>query len=179
MKVRSALGSRLRNLAVALVAASQLGACAGVLPPGEAAPAAVRSSLPRLVPTSPPEQLGTVERFAWQLVVALGDALASGDVDGFLGKVSPGFYRGYANLDLSVRTLIADSSSRTVVVAVRDVSIEEERVLVNAQWTGSFTHPDGSVTAKFGETTFVLLKNEKSLRLLDYHGAPPFAIEGI
>jgi len=39
--------------------------------------------------------------------------------------------------------------------------------------------PDGSVDARHGETEFLFLKSDTSLRLLDYRGDAPFAIEGI
>jgi hypothetical protein len=173
---------------LAAAAALLLGACAAApppagtgapapAPPAAAAPAPVE--LPRLTPTSPPANLGSVERFAWQRVVEFGDAFAAGDVDGFLGKVSRGFYRGYTALEASLRELLLGSRARTAVVEVRAVTTEEGRVSVRARWTRSVTRPDGTIDAKFGETVFLFLKSDTSLRLLDYQGDAPFGIAGI
>jgi hypothetical protein len=120
-----------------------------------------------------------VERFAWQRVVELGEAFAAGKADDFLAKVSRGFYRGYSALESALKTLLDGSVARTAVVAVRQVAEEEGRVSVRAEWTRSVTRGDGSVDAQHGETIFLFLKSDTSLRLLDYRGAAPFGIGGI
>ena len=144
-----------------------------------APPAAVKPQVPQLVPTQPPPDLGSVERFAWQQVVHLGEAFAAGDVEGFLARVSRGFYRSYSTLESSLKDLLANSRARSAVVAVRQVTEEEGRVSVRTEWTRSVTIPDGSVDARRGETVFLFLKSDTSLRLLDYRGDAPFAIDGI
>lgn len=177
----------LRPLALPTAAALLLAACAAAPPtapgPSAAAPAAASKppaqALPRLTPTEPPAGLGTVERFAWTQVVHLGDAFTAGDVPAFLSRVSRGFYRGYSALEVSLTSLMAASSARTAVVAVRKVSEEEGRVSVRADWTRSVTLRDGSVEERRGQTDFLFLKSDTSLRLLDYRGDPPFAIDGI
>ena len=173
----------LRAFAVPAGAALLLGACAGTPPPRPAAstapPAEVATQVPNLKPTEPPSDLGSVERFAWQQVVSLGEAFAAGDVEGFLAKVSRGFYRGYSTLEASLKALLANSSARAAVVAVRLVTEEEGRVSVRAEWTRSVTLADGSVDARHGETVFLFLKSDSSLRLIDYRGDAPFAIDGI
>jgi hypothetical protein len=120
-----------------------------------------------------------VERFAWQQVVHLGEAFAAGDVEGFLARVSRGFYRSYGTLERSLKDLLMNSRAQSAVVAIRQVSEEEGRVSVRAEWTRSVTFPDGSVDARRGETVFLFLKSDTSLRLLDYRGDAPFAIDGI
>ena len=186
MRVWSVSARLPRLTALAAFAAFSLVACAGAPPPSApaAAPAAapVPTSpvpLPRLVPSDPPAELGAIERFAWQRVMELGAAFAAGDAEGFLSKVSRGFYRGYAALEVSLKALLADSAERTAIVAVRQVTTEDGRVSVRAQWTSSITRRNGTVQAASGETEFLFLKNDTSLRLLDYRGAAPFAIEGI
>jgi len=131
------------------------------------------------VPTQPPSDLGAVERFAWQQVVRLGEAFAAGDVPGFLARVSRGFYHGYSALESSLTALLTDSSAHAAVVAIRMVTEEEGKVSVRAEWTRSVTMRDGSVEARHGETVFLFLKSDSSLRLLDYRGDAPFAIGGI
>jgi len=184
-----------RCAASAALLGLSLAACAGTPSPGTPAaappvsapqpapplaqPASSPAALPRLVPTDPPAELGTVERFAWQRVTEFGEAFSAGDVEGFLSKVSRGFYRGYATLETSLKTLIGDSTERTAVVAVRRVTTEDGRVIVRAQWTRSVTRRNGTVQAASGETEFLFLKNDTSLRLLDYRGDTPFAIDGI
>jgi len=178
----SLLGA-LRVFALPAAAALLLGACAGATQPGAGAPlslpAAVKPQVPQLVPTQPPPDLGSVERFAWQQVVQLGEAFAAGDVEGFLARVSRGFYRSYGTLESSLKDLLANSRARSAVVAIRQVTEEEGRVSVRTEWTRSVTFPDGSVDARRGETVFLFLKSDTSLRLLDYRGDAPFAIDGI
>jgi hypothetical protein len=164
-----------------------LGGCA-VAPASSPAPgaraakapaAAVQQQMPQLVPTQPAADLSAVGRFAWQQVQQLGDAFAAGDVDGFLSRVSRGFYRSYSTLESSLRELLANSTARSAVVAIRLVAEEEGRVSVRAEWARSVTLADGSVDVRRGETEFLFLKSDTSLRLLDYRGDAPFAIPGI
>jgi hypothetical protein len=136
-------------------------------------------ALPKLSPTVPPADLAPAQRFAWQQVVQLGSAFAAGDAEAFLARVSRGFYRGYSTLESSLKQLFADASNSTAVVAVREVAEDEGKLSVRAEWTRSVTCRDGSVDARQGETVFLFLKSDQSLRLIDYRGAPPFAIEGI
>jgi len=186
MRDRFPLAVALRAVGVSAAAAMLLGGCAGATAPAPsasvAAPArveAARPQVPRLVPTTPPTDLSAVGRFAWQQVVGLGETFAAGDVDGFLAKVSRGFYRSYSTLESSLTALMANSSARAAVVAVRLVTEEEGRVSVRAEWTRSVTLPDGSVEARRGETVFLFLRSDTSLRLIDYRGDAPFAIDGI
>ena len=182
MSVSHSFARALRVGALPAAAALLLAGCAGAPGAGESratAPVAAAPQLPVLEPTQPPADLAAEQRFAWQQVVHLGEAFAAGDVDGFLSRVSRGFYRSYSVLESSLRELLADASSRTAVVAVRLVSEEEGRVSVRAEWTRSVTRPDGTVDARHGETVFLFLKSDTSLRLLDYRGDAPFAIAGI
>jgi hypothetical protein len=130
-----------------------------------------------VVPTQPPADLDPIQRFAWQQVVQLGEAFTAGDIDGFLARVSRGFYRGYSQFEDALRKLLEDSSARSAVVAVRQISEDSGRVSVRAEWTRSVTRRDGNVEERYGETEFLFLKSDTSLRLLDYRGAAPFAIE--
>lgn len=155
-------------------------ACAGA-PQTGGSPADVapfRAPPARIAPTLPPEGIGTVERYAWQCVEQLGEDFSSGNADGFLGRVSRGFYRGYPALEASLRALIADSDARSAVVAVREVTADGDRVSVRAQWSRTVTRR-GVPDERRGETVFLFLKSDTSLRLLDYRGDAPFAIEGI
>ena len=183
MKVRPSFAGALRVVALPAAAALMLGACSGATQSGPGVsttpPAAVKPQQSSLVPTDPPSDLGAVERFAWQQVVQLGEAFAAGDVEGFLAKVSRGFYRNYTTLETSLRNLLGGASARAAVVAVRLVTEESGRVVVRAEWTRSVTGSDGRVDARHGETVFLFLKSDTSLRLIDYHGDPPFAIDGI
>lgn len=142
-------------------------------------PAPVRPPIPRLTPTTPPADLGALERNGWRTVVELGEAFASRNTSAFLSKVSPGFYRGYSSLEASLQALLADAKSSGAVVAVKSVTEEDGRVSVTAEWTRSVTYRDGTVDAWHGETVFLFLNSGNSLRLLDYRGDAPFAIEGI
>jgi hypothetical protein len=179
----------LRGFALTAGAAFLLTACAGTDQPGPGSPASSpaaaqpqvqgQAPLPVLKPTEPPPDLDPIQRFAWQQVVQLGDAFAAGDAEAFLARVSRGFYRGYATLERSLQNLLADSSSRSAVVAVRKVAEDMGRVSVRAEWTRSVTRRDGSVEARHGETEFLFLRSDTSLRLLDYRGDAPFAIGGI
>jgi hypothetical protein len=172
----------LKTLACA-VSAVWLVACAGprqaATPPAAQPAAPAVPTGPTLVRTLPPEGLGAVERYAWQSVLQLGEDYAAGDVGGFLAKVSRGFYRGYPALESSLRALVARSTARTAIVAVRGVSTDGDRVSVRAEWSRSVTRPDGAVEPRSGETQFLFLKSETSLRLLDYRGDAPFGIDGI
>jgi hypothetical protein len=179
----------LRGSALTAAAAFLLSACAGTEQPGPGsaasrpaaaqAPVQAQAPLPALKPTEPPPDLDPVQRFAWQQVVQLGDAFAAGDAEAFLARVSRGFYRGYATLEASLKNLLPDSSARSAVVAVRKVTEDMGRVSVKAEWTRSVTRRNGSVEARHGETEFLFLRSDTSLRLLDYRGAAPFAIGGI
>jgi hypothetical protein len=172
----------LRCYALSSVAALTMLSCAGPAPgPGSPAPpsAAVRQPLPAVVPTQPPADLDPIQRFAWQQVVQLGEAFTAGDIDGFLARVSRGFYRGYSQFEDALRKLLEDSSARSAVVAVRQISEDSGRVSVRAEWTRSVTRRDGNVEERYGETEFLFLKSDTSLRLLDYRGDAPFAIAGI
>lgn len=174
-----------RPLALAAVAALALSACAAPRAATPAAPApavaavAARPALPRITPTAPPAGLGTVERFAWLSVGQMADALAVGDAQGFLGRVSRGFYKGYPALESAVLEILATTESRTVVAAVDGVEVEGERVSVRARWTRSFELKDGTRDERAGETVFLFLKSDMTLRLLDYKGDPPFGVAGI
>jgi hypothetical protein len=177
----------LRAFALTAAAALALGACAspqesGSQGPGPAAAqpsATAQATLPALKPTVPPADLDPTQRFAWQQVVQLGDAFAAGDAEGFLARVSRGFYRGYSTLEASLKALLADSTDRGAVVAVQRVAEDSGRVSVRAEWTRSLTRRDGSFEARRGETEFLFLKSDTSLRLLDYRGDAPFAIPGL
>lgn len=187
MHIRPMLVRLLQTSALPVAAALLVGACAaGVGQPGPAPvvavappPAPTRPPIPRLTPTVPPADLGTVERDAWQTVVELGESFAAGDATAFLSKVSRGFYRGYGTLESSLRALLDDTRSCAAVVAVRKAAQEDGRISVTAEWTRSVTRRDGTVDAWHGETVFFLLNSGNSLRLLDYRGDAPFAIEGI
>jgi hypothetical protein len=183
MKVRTLFLGASRVFALPAAAALLLGACAGATQPGAGAkqslPAAVIPQVPQLVPTQPPADLGSVERFAWQQVVQLGEAFSAGDIEGFLARVSRGFYRGYGKLESSLKALLENSRARSAVVAIRLVTEEEGRVSVRTEWTRSVTLPDGRVDARRGETVFLFLRSDTSLRLIDYRGDAPFAIDGI
>ena len=187
MKTRFSLAGALLAFVLPATAALLLGACATgtARPPSDASPsapaepAAVKTRIPALTPTQPPSDLGAVERFAWQQVVGLSEAFAAGNADAFLSKVSRGFYRNYTTLETSLRALFENSTARAAVVAVRLVTEEAGRVSVRAEWTRSVTLPDGSVDARHGDTVFFFLKSDTSLRLLDYRGDAPFAIDGI
>lgn len=183
MTALNSLVGALRTFALPAAAVVLLGACAGPVRPGAGVspplPAAVKPQIPELEPTRPPAELGPVERFAWQQVVQLGEAFAAGDVGGFLARVSRGFYRSYGKLENSLKALLANSRAQTAVVAIRQVTEEEGRVSVSAEWTRSVTLSDGSVDARRGETVFLFLRSDTSLRLIDYRGDAPFAIDGI
>lgn len=183
MRACFTLVRHLRPCLVGAAAVILLGACA---PASRTSPGVVDAGgtpasapLPRLTPTVPPADLDAIKRFAWQQVTGLGDAFAAGDADAFLAKVSRGFYRGYTTLETSLRQLLAGARARTAVVAVSEVAEEEGRVSVRAEWTRSVTRPDGSTDGRHGQTVFLFLKSDTSLRLLDYRGDAPFGIDGI
>lgn len=159
--------------------AALLVACAAPGGPPQSAPAPSASPAGRLRQQDPPADLGAVERYAWQSVIQLGEAYASGDVDGFLGRVSRGFYRGYPALEIALRALVADTTNRSAVVAVSEVALEGDRVSVRAQWERTLRRRDGVQQTVAGETVFHFLKSETSLRLLDFRGDVPFGIEGL
>ncbi len=179
----SSLGARgvLGRVLAGLAGVALLGGCAAAPSPGPggqvAAPEPAR--LARLVATPPPPDLGTVERYAWMGVVQLGEDFAAGNADAFLARISSGFYRGYPALEAAIRTLFAATSAREVVVAVREVSSEGDRVSVRAEWSRTLSREGGAPEQLRGETVFLFLRSETSLRLLDYRGAAPFGIEGI
>ena len=183
MNVRPPFVTALRAVALPASAALLLSACAGAPPTGSvptsSPAAAMKPQAPKLVATQPPSNLDAVHRFAWQQVVHMGDAFAAGDVENFLTRVSRGFYRGYGNLENSLRALLLNARAREAVVAVRLVTEEEGRVSVRAEWTRSVTLRDGTVDARHGETVFLFLKSDTSLRLLDYRGDAPFGLAGI
>lgn len=176
------LGQRERLLALA-ASAPLLVACAASEGPGPAArapgaeaPAAVPAEI-RLQRTNPPADLGAVERYAWLAVIQLGEAWETGDVEGFLGRVSRGFYRGYPALESALRTLADGTTARRAVAAVREVATDGERVSVRAQWEFSLVQRDGARRQGSGETVFLFLRSDTSLRLLDYRGDGPFGIQ--
>ena len=167
-----------RALVLATAAASLL-ACAAPPAPGPVATAPQGQPAPRLQRTDPPADLGAVERYAWQAVIQLGEAYAAGDGDGFLGRVSRGFYRGYPALESALRAHLEGTTARSAVVAVDGVTTEGERVSVSARWERSLARRDGAAQLLSGTTVFLFLRSDTSLRLLDYRGDPPFGIEGI
>lgn len=158
-------------------AATWLAACAAPGTPGPATPSPAPPAQGRLQPTQPPADIGTVERYAWLAVVQLGEAYQAGDVEGFLNRVSRGFYRGYPALESALRKLVGETTERSATVAVRDVAAEGDRVSVRAQWERSLVRRGGSPEHLAGETVFLFLRSETSLRLLDYRGDAPFGIE--
>lgn len=176
MKLRPARSGR--TLLLAAAAASLL-ACAAPSAPGPAATAPPGPQGPRLQRTDPPADLGAVERYAWQAVIQLGEAYAAGDSDGFLGRVSRGFYRGYPALESALRAHLAGTTARSAVVAVDGVTTEGERVSVAARWERGITRADGTSQLLAGTTAFLFLRSDTSLRLLDFRGDAPFGIEGI
>lgn len=187
MKVRPLRVCLLRTFLFPVAAALLTGVCAGCAgQPGpgsvvEAAPSptSMRPQIPRLKPTVQPADLGVMERDAWQMVVELGEAFNTGDATAFLSKVSRGFYRGYGTLENSLRALLDDARTSGAVVAVRSAVQDEGRVSVTAEWTCSVTRRDGTIGSWHGETSFLFLNSGNTLRLLDYRGDAPFAIEGI
>jgi hypothetical protein len=182
MDARHQVGRSALVAALATAVSGMLGCAAPVkaptVPPASAAPAAapVASTLRQ---TDPPAGLGSVERYAWLTVIQFGEAFAAGDVDGFLSRVSRGFYRGYPALEQGLRALFAASTSRSAIVAVSGVTVEGDRVGVRARWERTLTRGDGAPEMLAGETEFVFFKSESSLRLLDFRGDAPFGIEGI
>lgn len=183
MKVRYSPVDALRALSMSAVAALLLVACAGAPQPepraSASSPEPAQQQVPKLVPTVQPANLDAVKRFAWQQVVQLGESVAAGDAEGFLARVSRGFYRNYSVLEGALKTFLANTSARSVVVAISMVAEEEGRVSVTAKWTRTSTEPGGGEDARYGETVFLFLKSDTSLRLLDYRGDAPFALEGI
>jgi hypothetical protein len=170
-----------RALLLAAVAASLL-ACAAPQPPAPATPATPGPQgqpAVRLRRTEPPADLGIAERYAWQAVIQLGEDYGAGDVEGFMARVSRGFYRGYPALESALRAHLEGTTSRSVVVAVDGVAAEGERVSVSARWERSLARRDGAAQLLSGTTVFLFLRSETSLRLLDFRGDPPFGIEGI
>jgi hypothetical protein len=133
----------------------------------------------RLRQEDPPADIGAIERYAWLTVIQLGEAFAAGDLDLFLGRVSRGFYRGYPALESALRAIFSETTDRSAVVAVRDVSLEGDRVTVRAQWERNLAPRGGAPQRLAGTTVFIFLRSETSLRLLDFRGDPPFGIEGI
>ena len=176
MKRRPARSGRALILAAA---AASLLACAAPSAPGPSSTAPQGQQGPRLQRTDPPADLGAVERYAWQAVIQLGEAYAAGDIDGFLGRVSRGFYRGYPALESALRAHLEGTTARSVVVAVDGVTTEGDRVSVSARWERSLARRDGAAQLLSGTTVFLFLRSDTSLRLLDYRGDPPFGIEGI
>lgn len=184
MPAQQHIGRSALIVALAAAASGILACAAPVKPPPAPAPTAAAPAAPAapvftLRRTDPPGDLGAVERYAWLAVIQLGDAFASGDVDGFLARVSRGFYRGYPALESALRTLVADTTNRSVVVAVGAVALDGDRVSVRARWERILTRGDGVPQMLAGETTFHFLKSDTSLRLLDFQGDVPFGIEGI
>jgi hypothetical protein len=180
------MGSSLTLSAAALAAvAVSLIACAApeTPTPGTAADATGSSAsarpASRLRQEPPPADLGAVERYAWQTVIQLAEAYESGDVDGFLARVSRGFYRGYPALESALRALVGETTRRSAVVAVREVALDGDRVSVRAQWERTIVRRDGVPQLLEGQTTFYFLRSDTSLRLLDFRGDVPFGIEGI
>ena len=167
-----------RTLILAATAASLL-SCAAPAAPGPAASEPRGQPAVRLRQTEPPADLGIAERYAWQAVIQLGAAYAGGDIDGFLARVSRGFYRGYPALESALRAHLEGTLSRSVAVAVDGVTTESERVSVSARWERSLERGDGTAQLLTGTTVFLFLRSDTSLRLLDFRGDPPFGIEGI
>jgi hypothetical protein len=175
-------GLRRSGVVLASIAvAALLVACAapGAAPPSPPPAAAAAPVVSKLKQEDPPANLGAVERYAWQAAVQLGQDYEKGDIDGFLSRVSRGFYRGYPALESALRRLVNNTTSRSAVVAVRGVTLEGDRVSVRAQWERRIVRLDGVPDFRAGETVFHFLKSETSLRLLDFRGDVPFAIEGI
>lgn len=161
--------------AAALVA---LSGCAAAPPAGGSKPPSPPAA-PTLVAVAPPPGLGVVERFAWQTVTQMGEALGAGDAQGFLAKVSRAFYRGYSAVEQATSAFVEGTVERAVVVAVQEVRLEEERVIVRARWSVAVVSRDGDRRERAGETLFLFRKGDQSLRLFDYQGDPPFGLEGI
>jgi hypothetical protein len=179
--VRKGSSSSLSAAALVLAAASLIGCAAPGSPTAGAAADATAAARPesRLRQEPPPADLGVVERYAWQTVIQLAEAYGSGDVDGFLARVSRGFYRGYPALESALRALVGETTSRSAVVAVREVALDGDRVSVRAQWERTIVWRNGVPQIREGQTTFYFLRSDTSLRLLDFRGDVPFGIEGI
>lgn len=167
-----------RALVLAATAASLL-ACAAPSGPGPGATAPQGQPAAQFRQTAPPADLGAVERYAWQAVIQLGEAYAAGDVDGFLGRVSRGFYRGYPALESALRAHLEGTTARSAVVAVDGVTTEGDRVGVAARWESVITRAGGTSQRLSGRTDFLFLRSDTSLRLLDFRGDVPFGIEAI
>lgn len=166
-----------RALVLALSAAS-LFSCAAP----QASPSASPAGTPpvgSLKQTEPPADLGSVERYAWMSVVLLGEAWRDGDVAAFLSRVSRGFYRGYPALESALRENLAGTTGRSVVVAVGGVTAGDEQVSVSTRWERSLVRGGGPPQHLAGETIFLFLRSDTSLRLIDFRGDAPFGIAGI
>ena len=166
-----------RSLLLAASAASLL-ACAAPSTPGPAPTEPQSRPAPQLRQTLPPADLGAVERYAWQAVIQLGEDYAAGDVDGYLARVSRGYYRGYPALESALRAEVEGTIARSVVVAVEGVTTEGERVSVSARWETRLMRRGGAGELLTGTSVFLFLRSDTSLRLLDYRGDSPFGVKG-
>jgi hypothetical protein len=154
---------------------STFGACAGTTNPRLNCRGLVSSGSRKpqvqLAPTQR-RRSGAVERFAWQQVVNLA-SLAAGDVEGFLPK-SRAFYRITARSRNPHHASDPFERPDAVVAVAPTVMKEGQR---QSRRTRTVTLPVWQ--RRRGAARGSLLRSDTSLRLLDYRGDPPFAIDGI
>lgn len=136
------------------------------------------TALPPITPTKPPASIGMVERFGWQTVEQMRDAFVAGDAPAFLSKVSRGFYRGYANLETALGKTFAGRPQVELVIAIREVTADEDKVNALVRWNRTITPREGPAQLLSGETQLVFLKTEGALRLIDYRKGSLFGLSG-
>lgn len=152
---------------------------AGPQPEPHAGAAVPPPGLPALTSTTPPKDLGMVERYGWQTVEQMREAYVAADAAAFLTKVSRGFYRGYGNLESSLQHLFAVAARIDLAIAIQEVATEEDKVSVRVKWNRSWAMKDGSVAPLAGESVLIFLRTDGTLRLIDYRKDPLFGLEGI
>lgn len=171
----------------ALVFALALNACqtvsypvaVPVSKPPSPKPSPQLSRLPPLAPTTPPANMGAVERFGWQTVEQMRDSFVRGEASSFLAKVSRGFYRGYPAIETSLENTFAKAATIDLAIAIQEVIAEEDKVSVRIKWNRSLELRGGTMEYLAGESVLLFLKADNTLRLIDYRKDPIFGLEGL
>lgn len=141
----------------------------GELPqPGSPAPAE---------PVTASAAMGLTERFVEQTIFDMRDLMMSGNITGFMQKVSNGFYRGYARLEDNLRETLKDGGRISLEVTIGAITVEEGKVTAEIDWESSRAVSDDEVEKDRGKSVLIFRKGN-TISLLDFRKDVPFGIKG-
>ena len=148
-------------------------AAAGCQSVAEKPSAGVEAEEVQLTPSS---AMGLTERFVQQTIFDMRDHIMSGNVTGFMQKVSNGFYRGYSRLEDNLRETLKSGGPISLQVTIGAITEEEGKVTADIVWESSRT-VSGEEEKSAGKSVLIFRKGN-TVSLLDFRRDVPFGIKG-